>query len=111
MNEKMTVEEWKNIGVIWNDDGSADIALSFPINVGGVKTKKVRMECPSLNQAEDIEKDDSGTAIAQEKRSVGALIGIAPEEVGQIMKPDYTRVQKVYATFLAGTPPTFIGGA
>lgn len=107
----LSVEAWKKMGVTWNEDGSADIKLTLAINVGGVLTKSVHMECPSLAQAEDFEKDNKGTAIEQERRSVGMLTGMAPEEVAQIKKPDYGRVQKVFGLFLSDTPPLFIGGA
>lgn len=107
----LTVEDWKKWGVTWNENGSADIKLTAEINVGGVRTKTVHMECPSLSQAEEFDNDKKGTAIEQERRAVGMLTGMAPEEVGQIKKPDYGRVQKVYALFLADTPPLFIGGA
>lgn len=107
----MSVEDWKKMGVTWNEDGSADINLTIAINVGGSKTKVVRMECPSLAMAEEFENDKTGTAIEQERRAVGMLTGMAPEEVSQIKKPDYGRVQKVFALFLSDTPPLFIGGA
>lgn len=107
----LSVEDWKKMGVTWNEDGSADIKLTIAINVGGAQTKAVRMECPSLALAEEFENDKKGTAIEQERRSVGMLTGMAPEEVSQIKKPDYGRVQKVFALFLSDTPPLFIGGA
>ena len=107
----LTVEDWEKLGVTWNEDGSADITLTAEINVGGVKTKLVHMECPSLSDAEGFEADKKGTAIEQERRAVGQLTGMAPEEVGQIKKPDYGRVQKVFGLFLSDTPPLFIGGA
>lgn len=105
----MTKEDWAKIGVEWQDDGSAIITLTHPINVGGAKSTKVQMQCPSLNQVEVIEADKEGMALTREKRGVASLMGMAPEEVGQIKFPDYRRVQQVYADFLGGTPPTFVG--
>lgn len=104
-----TVEEWNKLGVEWHEDGNATITLTFEVNVGGVKSKKVQMQCPSLEQMEFIDSDKIGTALAREKRSVAGLVGMAPEEMGQIKAPDYRRIQMVYADFLQGTPPPFIG--
>ncbi|MBX9635288.1 MAG: phage tail assembly protein [Magnetospirillum sp.] len=107
----MNTEDWKKIGVEWQEDGSAIIALTFPINVGGAKSTKVQMHCPSLDQVEAINADKTGDPVAREKRGIAGMMGLAPEELGQIKFPDYRRVQMVYADFLAGTPPMFIGAA
>lgn len=109
----LTIEQWAAKGVVWNDDGSASIALTHPINVGGTKSAKVQMSCPSLEQLEVIAAADNaaqpGKPLAAEKENMASLMGLAPEELGQVKAPDYRRLQMVYADFLAGTPPTFIG--
>lgn len=112
----MTIEDWKKKGVIWNEDGSASITLTHPINVGGVKSAKVQMHCPSLDQLEIIAAADKAASAAAaaaplgaEKKNMSSLMGLTPEELGQVKAPDYRRLQMVYADFLAGTPPTFIG--
>ncbi len=103
--------DWNALGVTWNDDGSADIRLTFPINVGGVRSATVRMQCPSLDQAAEINQDKNGTELDRERRGMAGLMGLAAEELGQVKFPDYRRLQKVYWVFFTGTPPMFIGGA
>lgn len=105
----LSIEDWKKKGIIWNEDGSASITLTHPINVGGTKSTKVQMHCPSLDQMEIIASDKDGSDITREKRNMASLMGLAPEELGQVKAPDYRRLQEVYADFLAGTPPMFIG--
>lgn len=110
---EMTVEDWKAIGVTWNEDGSATIELTKPIKVGAMAKQALVMVCPSLNDAEEFDKSLSKdeTALIRERKNMCSLIGLAPEEMGMVKLPDYRRLQRVYTVFLAGTPPLFIGGA
>ncbi|MBC7952245.1 MAG: phage tail assembly protein [Rhodospirillaceae bacterium] len=108
MSEVKAVD-WNALGVTWSDDGSATIALSFEINVGGVKGKSLVMLCPSLDQAEAIDNDKNGTALQRERRGIASLMGVTEGEMGQLKFPDYRRLQAVYECFFGGTPPMFVG--
>lgn len=109
---ELSVEDWQAMGVEWQEDGSAIITLSYPIQIGHLKAASLTMQCPDLNQAEEIDKSPAKeSALSKEKKDIAGLMGLAPEEMGQIKFPDYRRVQKVYSVFFTGTPPLYIGGA
>ena len=81
-----------------NDDGSADITLSRPADIGGAKVAVLRMREPTVGDQE-IAFQMSGSDAAKEISMFANLCGVAPDDVRKFPLRDYGRLQKAYSVF------------
>ncbi|MFQ2188677.1 phage tail assembly protein [Aeromonas jandaei] len=82
----------------FNDDGSADITLSRPADIGGTKVSVLRMREPTVGDQE-IAFQMSGSDAAKEITMFANLCGVAPDDVRKFPLRDYGRLQKAYSVF------------
>lgn len=82
----------------FNDDGSADITLSRPADIGGTKVSVLRMREPTVGDQE-IAFQISGSDAAKEITMFANLCGVAPDDVRKFPLRDYGRMQKAYSVF------------
>ena len=82
----------------FNDDGSADITLSRPADIGGTKVSVLRMREPTVGDQE-IAFQISGSDAAKEITMFANQCGVAPDDVRKFPLRDYGRMQKAYSVF------------
>lgn len=81
-----------------NDDYSADITLSRPADIGGVKVTVLRMREPTVGDQE-IAFQITGSDAIKEITMFANLCGVAPDDVRKFPLRDYGRLQKAYSVF------------
>ena len=82
-----------------NDDGSADIILSKPADIGGTKTGAVRMREPTVADQE-VASEMSGSDASREIAVFANLCGLAPDDIRKLPLRDYKRLQTAYLGFI-----------
>lgn len=92
---KAKLPEWLK----YNDDGSADITLSKPASVAGVKTSVLRMREPTVADQE-VASERSGSDAAREIAVFADLCGLAPDDIRAMGLRDYKRMQTAYLGFI-----------
>lgn len=83
----------------YNDNGSVDITLSRPADIGGVKTPVVRMREPTVGDQETAA-ELSGSDATREITIFANLCQLAPDDIRKLPMRDYGRLQKGYTGFL-----------
>lgn len=91
----MSKPEWLKI----NADGSADITLSRPTDIAGVKTNAVRMREPTVRDQE-VAAEMSGSDAAREITVFANLCSLAPDDIRNLPLKDYRRLQTAYVGFI-----------
>lgn len=92
--EKKTPEYLK-----YNDNGSVDITLSRPADIGGTKSTAVRMREPTVADQE-IASEINGSDATREITVLANLCGLAPDDIRKLPLRDYSRQQKAYMGFI-----------
>ena len=82
-----------------NDDGSADITLSRPADIGGAKVAVLRMREPTVGDQE-ITTQMTGSDATREITAFANLCGLAPDDIRTLPMRDYGRLQRAYTAFL-----------
>ncbi len=82
-----------------NDDGSADVTLSRPADIGGTKSSTVRMREPTVADQE-VASEMSGSDAAREITTFANLCGLAPDDIRKLPLRDYKRLQTAYLGFI-----------
>ena len=81
-------------------DGSIDIQLSKPINVGGAPVGALRMREPTVADQLAMDKIDGGPA-EKEIAIFAMLCMVAPADLHQLTLRDYRKVSKAFESFLS----------
>lgn len=83
-----------------NDDGSADVTLSRPLDIDGAKVRVLRMREPTV--ADQLAADEhKGTEAAREIAMLSNLCMVTPEDIKALPLRDYKRMQAAFLGFLA----------
>lgn len=82
-----------------NADGSVDITLSRPADIGGAKTSAVRMREPTVGDQE-VASAMEGTDAAREISVFANLCQLAPDDIRKLPLRDYKRLQTAYLGFI-----------
>jgi len=80
-------------------DGNADITLSRETDIGGVKSKALRMREPTVRDQEKAS-DMSGSDAAREIAVFADLCMVAPDDIRNLAMRDYKRLQVAYSGFI-----------
>lgn len=83
----------------YNDDSSADVTLSKPMDLAGVKVSSVRMREPTVADQETAS-ERSGSDATREIMTFADLCQLAPDDVRKLPVRDYRRLQVAYLGFI-----------
>lgn len=81
-----------------NDDYSADITLSRPADIGGVKVTVLRMREPTVADQE-IALQVASSDASREIALFANLCGVAPDDLRKFPLRDHGRLQKAFGVF------------
>lgn len=79
--------------------GYADIILSRPADIAGVKTEAVRMREPTVADQE-VAAEMSGSDASREIAVFANLCELAPDDIRKLPLRDYKRLQTAYMGFI-----------
>lgn len=82
-----------------NADGSVDITLSRPADIGTAKTSAVRMREPTVGDQE-VAAEMSGSEAAKEIAMFANLCELAPDDIRKLPMRDYKRLQTAFLGFI-----------
>jgi hypothetical protein len=82
----------------YNEDGSADITLSRPREIDGVKTAAVRMREPLVE--DQTATDHLETDSARERAMLANLCMVSPGAIQKLPLSEYKRLQTAFLGFI-----------
>ncbi|MDT9105755.1 phage tail assembly protein, partial [Escherichia coli] len=92
--KKATKNDWLNI----NDDGSATITLSRPLEVNGARLATLTMREPTVDD-QLVTSDMKGSEAVKEVSFFANLCEVEPAAIRRLPIRDYVRLQAAYAGF------------
>ena len=80
------------------------IELLLPIKVGGVEVAELTARRLKLRDRIGIDEQTQLSDAQKEIALFGLMLGLAPDELGQLDLADYQQVQETYLAFLKARP-------